>query len=83
MGRIKNLGAGGLCFSTDQALEPTTRLRFKMDLPVAGEQCVVGVIAWRHQRAEQYDYGIAFEKLTSPQQAALQSVVDALIKRRP
>lgn len=56
---LRNVGEGGLCFTTAVSLDPGLVIR--LTIPVLGEQYVVeGVVVWCRPAASGYEVGVRF-----------------------
>jgi len=77
-GTVKDLSLVGVCFRTEERLEPGTALHMKFNLPVPALQLVRGAVVRRwNVGSKQYEYGVEFEPLR-PEAAA---ILDAYLKR--
>ena len=83
VGRVNDLSASGVCFSTNESLEVKAGLKMKFNLPIPLLQLVRGTVVWRRKgRTQQYEYGITFEGINPQDAGEIDQLVRNLLKKR-
>ena len=76
-GELANLGAGGAQVRLPVRLDPSTRVRLMLPVPVGDALVVDAVVQWHGRTASGFDHGLQFMDLTLARRRQLGDLLDS------